>query len=954
MRERQIERRRERAKKEEFKVRNIGPHKVFSHFSIAKPDGCQYKVQIRSLTEQLNTCTCPDYQTNLLGTCKHIEHVLLSLEKKNKRLFRQAVHKGSDLAQVALSYTDDVQVTVSRPKRFTGKAGAFIDKHFTRKGTLREPVVRQLPAFLRKLEKLNPRSRQRIQVADEVLEHASFLEDHNEMEELKGRFVQHARTHQNALKLLDTNLYPYQLDGVLHLAFTRRAMLADDMGLGKTVQAIGACALLQRERGIERVLVITPASLKHQWKREIERFTSLSATVVQGPQDKRALLYAAPTFFTIVNYELLLRDSYAFHHLKPDVIILDEAQRIKNWRTKTAMAVKKLRSKYSFVLTGTPLENRLDELYSVLQFLDPRLLGPLWQFNRRYFILEKKRSGFKVLGHKNLDELRKRIEPTVLRRRKNEVLLDLPDRVDNNYFVPISKLQIEPYEDYRALVSRMAAQAERRPLTDQEFKRLMSFLTKMRVICDSLELHDNKISEKKCEAGAPKLKELRSIISEQVKECGQKAIIFSSFEGMINLISKRVLEPMKIKHVKLSGKVPTSKRGKLIDEFNESDECRVFLSTDAGSTGLNLQAASLVINADVPWNPAVLDQRVSRAHRHGQKNTVNVINLITQGTIEERMLEVMDTKRAIFASVLDDKEGIVDELTFDKSQGLLKRINEILDRAVTSKASQRDELDPRKEEPEPIDLDQIYAQDLEAALNDELLLLRPLSQTPLPQLPNVQAYLVVTESNSSHQETKALTKTFNEHHHPNPPFSAHIFDRQAFEGLRNLFGDAFSNPEKPLHQSTSLSLGRAQDPETESKKKRQQEARQRIERANDRLRLAKVLVDGGFAKDAFSPLEETIHCTIEALAIKEELIEVDEEKPEYQMHHPLWQMELVDKNTIDTQLAGRLSQAREIITYARQKDHQEHHQEHLAEKHLATIQGTAQELLEIASAQLER
>ena len=951
MHERQINRRRERAEKENFIVRNIGQRKIFSHFSVSRPDGREYKVQIRSLTEQLNTCTCPDYQTNLLGTCKHIERVLLDLERKNKRLYRQAAHKGPELAQVALTYTDDVQVTVSRPKRLTGKAGALVDRYFTKKGTLRDPVSKQLPAFLRKIESLSSRSKQRIQVADAVFEHASFIEDHGEMEQLKGHFVQHARTHQNSLKLLDTNLYPYQLDGVLHLAFTRRAMLADDMGLGKTIQAIGACALLQRERGVEKVLVVTPASLKHQWKREIQRFTSLSATVVQGPQEKRALLYASPSFFTIVNYELLLRDAYAFHHLKPDVIILDEAQRIKNWRTKTAMAVKKLKSQYAFVLTGTPLENRLDELYSVLQFLDPRLLGPLWQFNQRYFLLEKKRSGFKVLGHKNLDELRTRIEPAVLRRRKSEVLLDLPDRVDNNYFVPISELQIEPYEDYRALVSRIAAQAERRPLTDQEFKRLMSFLTKMRVICDSLELHDDKISEKQCEAGAPKLKELRSIISEQVKECGQKAIIFSSFEGMINLISKRVLEPMKINHVKLSGRVPSSKRGKLIDEFNESEDCRVFLSTDAGSTGLNLQSASLVINADVPWNPAVLDQRVSRAHRHGQKNTVNVINLITQGTIEERMLEVMDTKRAIFASVLDDKEGIVDELTFDKSHGLLKRINEILGRTGAPKAQRTDERETTKEEPEQLNLDQTYAQDLEAALNDELLLLRPLSQTPLPQPSNVQAYLVVTETNSSHGETKALTKAFNEQHHPNPPYAAHIFDRQAFEGLRNLFGDAFTSPEKPLHLSTSLALGQTHDPETENKKIRQQEARQRIERATDRLRLSKVLIDSGFAKDAFKPLEETIHCTIEALAIKEEIIEIDEEiSEESQMNHPMWQMELVDKNTLGTQLAGRLSQAREIITYARQKEQQEK----LAEKHLATIQGTAQELLETASAQLDR
>ena len=227
-----------------------------------------------------------------------------------------------------------------------------------------------------------------------------------------------------SLSVLSTPLYGYQEEGALHLAFGRRAMLADDMGLGKTVQAIAAAALLQQLRDIQHVLIVCPASLKHQWAREIRRFTSLPAQVIEGNPIQRRQLYRDPGFFNIINYELVLRDVDEMQRsCEPDLVILDEAQRIKNWRTKTADAVKRLRSPYAFVLTGTPLENRLDELYSVFQFIDPTILGPLWRFNERYFELETKRPGaYKVLGYKNLDELRHRIAPYVLRRVREEVL----------------------------------------------------------------------------------------------------------------------------------------------------------------------------------------------------------------------------------------------------------------------------------------------------------------------------------------------------------------------------------------------------------------------------------------------------------------------------------------------------------------------------------------------------
>ena len=197
---------------------------------------------------------------------------------------------------------------------------------------------------------------------------------------------------------------------MLHLAFTERALLADEMGLGKTIQAIAACALLKRLGRAERVLVVTPASLKGEWEEQIRQFTDLPTRLVFGGLAARREAYDAGTFFTVVNYEQMIRDALEVNaRFRPDVVVLDEAQRIKNWNTQTAQAVKRLKSRYAFILTGTPIENRIDELYSLMDFLEPRALGPLFRFNRDFYQFDERgpsvrlpRSGPPARAHRAL------------------------------------------------------------------------------------------------------------------------------------------------------------------------------------------------------------------------------------------------------------------------------------------------------------------------------------------------------------------------------------------------------------------------------------------------------------------------------------------------------------------------------------------------------------------------
>ena len=220
-------------------------------------------------------------------------------------------------------------------------------------------------------------------------------------------------------------MLPYQLDGIAFVLGAGRAILADDMGLGKTIQGIGVAELLAREASIKRVLIVCPASVKSQWRSEMGRFSSRDCQLVLGSAAERAAQYDNECFFTICNYEQVLRDIISIEKVTWDLIILDEGQRIKNWEAKTSRVIKGLKSPYALVLSGTPLENRLDDLFSVTEFIDDRRLGPSFRFFNRHRIVDEKG---KVLGYKNLGDLRKRLQPILLRRTRAEVMQDLPPR----------------------------------------------------------------------------------------------------------------------------------------------------------------------------------------------------------------------------------------------------------------------------------------------------------------------------------------------------------------------------------------------------------------------------------------------------------------------------------------------------------------------------------------------
>lgn len=921
----QIERRQQRALEEIAKVVNRGRHPVFSTFEVTSTSGRTYQVQIRSIGQRLNSCTCPDYQTNLLGTCKHIEGVLLNLkaavgDEEWARL-SSAAGQAPPITQIYLHHAERIAVRVSLPLPGAAKLRELMSRYFDAEGVLAGAPTQGLPALLSEIESLPPRSKGQVQVAQEVRQHLAKLQDLEAIERQKVWFMEQVALGRRSFDVISARLYPYQQTGAMHLAFGGRAMLADDMGLGKTVQGIAAAALLQQIRDIQRVLIVCPASLKHQWAREIGRFTSFSAQVVEGNLLARRALYRQPSFFTIVNYELVRRDLTEFERLRPDLVILDEAQRIKNWRTKTADAVKRLRSRYAFVLTGTPLENRLDELYSVFQFLDPRILGPLWRFNQDFFEVEPRRSGsFKVLGYKNLDQLRARIEPYVLRRTRDEVLTDLPERTDNNFFIEMTREQWNAYDQFKEQVAKLVAIARKRPLTPKERDILMRSLIKMRLICNALALHDPDIAPKDRERTAPKLGELSNILEEEIASNGHKAIVFSQWSRMLDL-TEPVLERLKLGAVKLTGDVPSAKRGGLVERFFEDPSCRIFLSSDAGGVGLNLQAASLVINLDLPWNPAVLEQRIARAHRHGQLHSVQVINLIAQGTIEERILDTLARKREVFQGVFGGEEA-PDEIGFqDTGQELLRQLDELLSGPGEIKPVL--ELAPAAEpEERPYELAPAapplappkptlsgFADLLVGRFPGRVLVVRKAPQLPGAVKDGGANVLVVVDRDPASLRGE-VERLLAEHFAPAPPVPGLlVMESESYRAFELLMAPLMAQApgEAELFRAPAMAKPAAPS-RNELIEKRVRQARSGFDQASRRLKLAGVVLQGGFPEEVLRPVRQALGWALSAhIALVKDL------KPAEDLPSPrAVQADLVEPGRLPAGLAARLALAREL------------------------------------------
>ena len=468
---------------------------------------------------------------------------------------------------------------------------------------------------------------------------------------------------------LNVSPYNYQRYGIMFTTLNGYGvLLADEMGLGKTLQAI-ATAITLKDKGLAKnALIVTPASLKFNWPIEIDKFTDEKYVVIDGsPEERIAQWLRDDVFFYVVNYELILEDLFGGRNFEPkpkdsaatkarkakqkakadrrakilspvrrrmwDFIAIDEAQAIKNHSSKRTRNVKRLRSSFRMALTGTPVDGRLEELHSIMDWVAPGLLGSKTRFFQRH--VETDFWG-KVTGYKRMGEISERIQPFYIRRLKREVLQDLPDKIYQNRIVVLSPAEKKLYDSL--------AEGGHEATEDSE---AVVALIRCKQFCNYPQMVDENCKK------TSKLDALREVLEEVVVMNSNKAILFSQYKEMLNVLVE-ILDELGIQYLRIDGDTPKKERAEMQAMFRDDDTIDMMVGTDAMSTGLNLQAATYVINYDDFWSPSIMAQREDRAHRIGQKETVTVVNFICKDTIEERIRSVLYNKSKITSQVLGD------------------------------------------------------------------------------------------------------------------------------------------------------------------------------------------------------------------------------------------------------------------------------------------------------------
>lgn len=609
---------------------------IYGDHILTNENGVKYKIFLRDFEKETGYSNSMDSRLNKLGTTKHIMHAFRRL--KNEKILFDRLEKTCPYVEIFCDPLNDNRITWFYPHSLKEDEKLFISHYFKNSTCLTDNDVPGLLGFI-----IKAREYPHFCIRPEVVAKIESAYEKKMLSDL-------SKIHKPDFSVIKTELYKYQKEGIEFALFKKIAIIADEMGLGKTIQAIGTAILKKEIFGFSRTLIVCPASLKEQWRSEIEKFSDEKAIVVAGTPEERGRQYKDDGyFFYIVNYETVLRDHQAMNRAGFDILILDEAQRAKNYETRTASSLKRLDVKHKVVITGTPIENRLIDIFSIMSILDPEFFGPLWEFSYQHCLFDPEKPN-KINGYYNLQKLNKKLEEVLIRREKRNVMSQLPNIRQITIPVNLSPMQAEFHSSY---AKGLAQIIRKKFLTPYDLQRMQLLLANMRMVCDSTFLIDDSTNE------SPKMEELKYVLLEKmgIQHKEIKIIIFSEWVKVHKLIGK-LLRENKVGFVELNGKVPVKMRGELIRKFESNPESKVFLSTEAGGTGLNLQIADTIINFELPWNPARKNQRTGRIDRIGQKsNALTIYSFITRNSIEEQIASGLLVKQNLFDGVLGENSS---------------------------------------------------------------------------------------------------------------------------------------------------------------------------------------------------------------------------------------------------------------------------------------------------------
>ncbi len=482
----------------------------------------------------------------------------------------------------------------------------------------------------------------------------------------RGRRAETNKRKADGVGRFERILRPYQADGVRWLGELRDngfgGVLADEMGLGKTLQTLAHLAIRKQTGDIKGpCLVVCPTTLLSNWAAETQRFVpEFKVIVLHGAGREKEFTKVPEADLVITSYGLVRNDADLYRELEFDTVILDEAQHIKNRKTQNAQAVKAVRAQHRFVLTGTPMENSVLDLWSIFDFTMPGYLGAANEFRERYE-LPLTRGGDEIVQSR----LGRRVRPFILRRLKREVAKDLPDKIEQVSYCTLTDAQRSVYRQFMEAGRREVLEAVDKNGFDKSKMIIFNVLLRLRQICCDLRLL--KLDNSEAAAASGKV-DLFTELLEEIEDGGHRVLVFSQFTSMLSLLRER-LDEENTPYCYLDGQ--TRNRGAVVNQFQQSDIPVFLISLRAGGVGLNLTGADTVVHFDPWWNPAIEDQATDRAHRIGQQQVVTSYKLIARDTIEEKILSLQRKKREAIQSVFGDEEQLTSSLNWDEVQELL-------------------------------------------------------------------------------------------------------------------------------------------------------------------------------------------------------------------------------------------------------------------------------------------
>jgi len=651
-----IEERLSKAKKANYSIEFAD--NTFGEHLLTNEEGKQYHISFRDLNRKHGYCSCPDYRTNKLGTCKHL---IFAFEKiSNEKDFLPENLPEYPFVEVFLNPFRENKISWFYPEKPTGEVAELIYRYFGNKNFIEDEAAENFIGFINNAIKYK-----QILIRPEVPEKIGRISETMSLSRLKT---------QSKVSFTDlhSDLLPFQKKGIQFSVFKRGAIIADEMGLGKSIQAIGAALVKKQLLGFLNTMVICPVSLMDQWIDEIKKFTNEQVLNLDDLYGKsKQLIPQDRPFFIIASYENLISNYEVIRKVPPDFLVLDEAQRIVNYESLTFSILKSIRRKHVLALTGSIAETKLIDLYSLMLLVEPDLVTPLWEFSYQHCYFDEDRSN-KITGFYDLSKLNEKLDTVLIKRQKHEVIDELPSLSQFN--IPV-KMHPEQQKLHQVFAEETLGLVSKKITNLYDAQKLQGIFRNMRMVSNSTYLIDNTTNF------SPKLDELDHMLHGKIDilNSKRKVVIFTEWKRMLNMIAK-MLESKGVQFIEITFDTTEKNRQQLLKRFNEDDQCKIILTCDNASKNLDLNNVDTIINFDTPLSISQKKLRLGVIDPIQQRSAnLTIINLMAENSIESWALHGMENQlNQINHLISGDDSGGDMELTSEIKKILVTGLNKLL------------------------------------------------------------------------------------------------------------------------------------------------------------------------------------------------------------------------------------------------------------------------------------